>query len=206
MTETVDIAVFAKAPLPGYAKTRLIPALGARGAARLQRALLRQAVRTALSAGLGKVTLWCAPDARHPAFRALHAVFGLQCRPQVQGDLGERMAHAFTQQGAQPLLLIGSDCPALTAGHLRACADALRSGNDAVLLPAEDGGYVLIGLRRAQPSVFADIRWGSCCVLEQTRERLRQAGLCWHQGEPLWDVDRPEDLGRLDEEMRHARP
>lgn len=194
-TEAVGIAVFARAPRAGAAKTRLIPALGAAGAARLQRRLTLRTLATALGAGLGPVTLWVAPDDRHRFFRSLRRR-GLPLRCQSGADLGARMAAAFTaEQG--PVLLIGTDCPALAPEDLRACADALRSGNDAVFLPAEDGGYVLVGLRRPQPRLFEQVDWSTDQVMAQTRERLRETGLSWSEPRTLWDVDRPEDLQRL---------
>lgn len=196
--ETVSIAVFARAPDAGLAKTRLIPALGPQGAARLHRQLTRRAVRTAQQAALGSVTLWCAPDSQHRFFRALRRCTGVACRAQPAGDLGQRMLDAFRWHCAQgPLLLIGTDCPTLGADDLRAAAQALREGNDAVFLPAEDGGYVLIGLRRPQPSLFAGIAWGAGSVMDETRARLRAAGLTWREPKTLWDVDRPADLQRL---------
>jgi len=196
--ETVGIAVFARAPMAGAAKTRLIPALGAQGAARLQRRLTLRAVRTAREAGLGPVTLWCAPDSQHRFFRALRQVTGVDCRTQPSGDLGARMLHAFRWHcGEGPLLLIGTDCPALAADDLRVAAQALREGDDAVFLPAEDGGYVLIGLRRAQPALFDGIAWGSASVMDETRARLRAVGAAWREPTTLWDVDRPADLKRL---------
>jgi glycosyltransferase A (GT-A) superfamily protein (DUF2064 family) len=96
----------------------------------------------------------------------------------------------------RPTLIIGSDCPALTADHLHQAAAALAA-HAAVLIPAEDGGYVLIGLRRARAEVFADIAWSTPQVLPATRDRLRSAGLAWMELPALWDVDRPADLTRL---------
>lgn len=197
----VNIAVLAKAPLPGLAKTRLAPALGMAGAARLQRQLALRAVATALEAGLGPVTLCCAPDRGQRFFRAVAKSLGprLALHDQPAGDLGERMQAAFVALcESAPTLVIGTDCPALTCAHLRAAAASLRAGSDAVVLPAEDGGYVLIGLRRPVPALFEGIDWGSERVMAQTRERLRAAGIAWHEGATLWDVDRPEDLARLD--------
>jgi glycosyltransferase A (GT-A) superfamily protein (DUF2064 family) len=92
---------------------------------------------------------------------------------------------------------MGTDCPALTVGELRAAAGALREANDAVFVPAEDGGYVLVGLRHAVDSLFYGIPWGDDRVMDHTRERLRSAGLRWQELAPSWDVDRPEDLARL---------
>ncbi len=196
--ERVDIAIFAKAPIPGLAKTRLIATLGAAGAARLQRRMALQAVRVAQRARLGDVTLWCAPDASHRFFRAVHRCLGVDLRSQAEGDLGARMGAAFARAGAgRPILLIGTDCPSLTERHLRRSADALRQGRAATFLPAEDGGYVLVGLRKDTPEVFERIDWGSERVMAQTRERLRRLGVAWDEGETLWDVDRPADVERL---------
>lgn len=196
--DRVQVAVLAKAPIPGLAKTRLIPALGARGAAQLQRRLTRQAIRTALAAGLGPVTLWCAPDARHRLFRTLHKACDVPCLVQASGDLGERMHTAFRLHCASgPVLLIGTDCPPLTPQHLRDAAQALLDGHEAVFLPAEDGGYVLVGLRSPQPALFRDMGWSTSSVMENTRQRARAAGVAWREFETLWDLDVPADLERL---------
>lgn len=196
----VQIAVMAKAPIPGLAKTRLIPALGRRGAARLQRQLTRLAVRTALDAGLGPVTLWCTPDIEHGFFRGLRRTTGVDCRRQPDGDLGDRMHAAFRLHCRQgPLLLIGSDCPALGPIQLRAAARALVAGDDAVFCPAEDGGYVLIGLRHPQRALFSGMTWSTADVMSDTRARALTQDLRIHECETLWDVDEPADLLRLRE-------
>ena len=96
-------------------------------------------------------------------------------------------------------MVIGSDIPALHASHLRAASLALDE-NDVALLPADDGGYVLIGCRAWPAAPFRDVDWGGRQVLEQTRQRCRAQGLSLWEGETLWDVDRPEDLERLDRE------
>lgn len=194
----VQVAILAKAPLPGLAKTRLIPALGARGAARLQRRLTREAVAKALAAELGPVTLWCAPDARQRFFRALQRTTGVACLVQPGGDLGERMHCAFRLHcSTGPLLLIGTDCPPMTAAHLRAAACALLEGDDAVFVPAEDGGYVLVGLREPQRALFEAMAWSTPSVMEATRARARAAGLALRELPALWDLDLPADLDRL---------
>ena len=194
----VDIAIFARAPIAGQSKTRLIPRLGAEGAAALQRALIRRALQTALAANLGSVSLWCAPDCRHPTFIGCSEQFGVPLYPQRGADLGARMFHAFTRHCRQrEALVIGTDCPALTMAELRVAARALLQGSDAVFMPAEDGGYVLVGLRHAVASLFHGIPWGTDRVMDHTRERLRRAGLRWQELTPSWDVDRPEDIDRL---------
>ena len=194
----VNIAVFARAPEAGEAKTRLIPRLGAEGAAALQQALIRRTLHTALAANVGSVSLWCTPDCQHPAFVECAKLFGVPLNPQQGADLGGRMFHAFGRLCPQHrTLLIGTDCPALTATELRAAGLALAEGNDAVFIPAEDGGYVLIGLRRPIDSLFDGVPWGSDRVMDHTRESLRRAGLRWRELSPSWDVDRPEDADRL---------
>lgn len=190
--EPVTVAILAKAPLPGLTKTRLIPRLGAAGAAALQDWLLRRSVATALAAELGPVVLWGAPDCTHPAFAGLGPV---RLHDQPAGDLGARML-AAVDPAAAGTLIIGTDCPLLTPALLRQAAAAL-AGHDAVVIPAEDGGYVLLGLHRPEPRLFADIAWSTAQVMAQTRARLRELGWCWQELPALWDVDRPADVDRL---------
>ena len=198
MNERVAVAVLAKAPLNGFAKTRLIPVLGANGAALLQARLTKRAVAAACAAAVGPVTLWATPDESHPTFQALHAHLGIALARQGDGDLGARML-AGVAAAKGPCLVIGTDCPALTSDHLRTAAEVLRGGADAVVVPADDGGYVLIGMRRAQPALFSDMRWSTPHVMDETRRRLRQLGLSWQEPFTLWDVDVPADLERLRE-------
>lgn len=195
LPEPVEIAVMAKAPLAGYAKTRLIPALGAAGAARLHRQLTLRTLATARAAGLGLVTLWCAPDMRQRFFRALQRRCGIELRAQPEADLGQRMAHIFAAAGGTPLLLIGCDCPVLEPDHLRQAALALQS-TDAAFITTEDGGYYLVGLRRPAPELFAGIAWSTPQVMAQTRARLATLGLRWQEVARLWDIDQPADLAR----------
>lgn len=197
------VAVFARAPVPGEVKTRLVPALGGEGAAALHRALVTRALETAIAADLGPVELWCAPDARDPFFRSCAERFPVNLIAQHEGDLGERMRLAFeTMLGTSArALLIGSDIPAMTADYLRAADAALAEGCDAVIGPAEDGGYVLIGLCRSDrgvaPGLFEGIAWGGPAVLSQTRSTIERLGWRHRELPALWDVDRPEDLSRL---------
>jgi hypothetical protein len=194
----VRVAVLAKAPIAGLAKTRLIPVLGPRGSARLQRQFTRHALRCAADAGLGPVTLWCTPDVEHRFFRALRRAMGVDCQVQADGDLGERMHAAFQAQCAHgPLLLIGTDCPALRPHDLRAAAQALCDGHDAVFGPAEDGGYVLVGLRSPQPALFSGMAWSTPTVMAETSARASVLGLRVMELATLWDVDVPADLSRL---------
>jgi len=195
MSEPVAVAVLAKAPVAGFAKTRLIPVLGADGAALLQARLIARAVATACAAAIGPVTLWATPDPSHPAFQATRTQ-GVALARQDDGDLGARMLAAIAAADG-PCLVIGTDCPALTADHLRTTADILRGGADAVVVPADDGGYALIGMRVPQPALFSEMRWSTPEVMAETRRRLRTLGLSWQEPVTLWDVDMPADLERL---------
>lgn len=190
------VLVFAKAPRPGRVKTRLAPRLGARGAAWLYRRLLRGVL--ARAARLAPLELWGAPDARHPALRACVRDFGARPRRQAGADLGRRMDLALrcALADAAGAVVIGADCVSLTHDDLRAALAALAGGRDAVLVPAEDGGYVLLGLRRPCTALFRGVAWGSARVAAQTRRRLRRAGLDWVELPPGWDLDRPADLRR----------
>ena len=193
--EPVAIAVLAKAPVAGFAKTRLIPALGPERAAQLQARLIERAVSTACAAGTGPVTVWATPDDTDPAFQTLGARHDVALARQGDGDLGARMLTALEATGG-PTLVIGTDCPAMTPAHLRMAADRLREA-DVVVCPAEDGGYVLIGMRTPLPTLFAGMPWSSDDVMAETRRRMRRHKLTWQEPVTLWDVDVPADLTRL---------
>lgn len=198
------VAVFAKPIVAGEAKTRLILALGAQGAAQLHAALTRQALRVAIDARIGPVELWCAaPDV---ALDTIAAEACVDVQLQHGEDLGARMADAFSRLllRADASILIGTDCPARTAEDLREAAAQLSSGCDAVLGPAEDGGYHLIGLRAPQAELFSGIAWSTDTVISATRAKLRELRLRWHELPLRWDVDRPEDLERLRSDARFA--
>jgi uncharacterized protein len=201
-SETVLLIVFAKAPVAGFAKTRLIPALGELGAAELAKRMLGHAVAQALQARLGAVELCCAPDSRHAAFREFAASHGVELSDQGQGDLGQRMARALERglRHHDKALLIGTDAPALNAAVLQ-CAAAALDTHDAVFAPALDGGYVLVGLRRVcgarLPDIFSAMPWSTPQVMPLTRERLRRQGIAFTELAALHDIDDPADLKHL---------
>jgi uncharacterized protein len=193
------VAVMAKAPVAGQAKTRLAPALGAAGAAALAERLLRHAAAQATAAGLGPVTVWATPDGSHPVFRSLQQALAVALALQGKGDIGQRMAQVFAAAFAEspaPLLLMGTDLPRLDAAVLQQAARALQAC-DAVFVPALDGGYGLVGLRRPAPSLFSGIAWSTPRVMHQTRQRLAEAGLSAVELAPLPDIDEPQDLAHL---------
>jgi rSAM/selenodomain-associated transferase 1 len=200
--KTTRIILFAKAPVAGRVKTRLIPALGADGAAQLARRMLDHALNIADAADVGSLELCASPASSHPDWQNIPLPAGCETSDQGDGDLGVRMARA-AQRGlanGQNVLLIGADCPALSAQHLRAAAAAMhdnKHSHDAVLLPAQDGGYLLIGLKIHAASLFEDMPWSTARVAELTLARM--AALGWRVAvlDALPDIDRPEDLIHL---------
>ena len=196
MSAACRVAVMARAPVPGRTKRRLVPAIGADRAAALHRAMIRRAVATALAAGVGPVEIWCTPSTDHPLFQALGDGTRVLLRTQTGPDLGARM-HAAIEARPGAVSVIGSDCPSLEPNDLVRAAGALRTAADVVVVPAFDGGYVLIAVDRPRPELFAGVEWGSERVLTQTRRRARAAGLRLLELEPRHDVDRPEDLAVL---------
>ncbi len=192
------LLIFAKAPIPGRVKTRLAGRLGSHSAAHIYKQLLYQTVTIACSTRLSPVELWCAPDTRHCFFTACRQHFGVRLRRQCMGDLGQRMNHALNQVLAKHryALLIGGDCMSLGTAELQQAFEYLDTGNDVVLGPAMDGGYVLVGLRRPSPMLFRGIAWGTPTVLAATRQRLQRAALSSAELPLGWDVDTPADLQR----------
>jgi len=192
------VIVMAKAPVPGYAKTRLIPALGADGAAQLADRLLQHALGAALQARLGPVDLCCAPDPHHPLLQRHRPHTGMVWSDQGEGDLGERMLRAFDRWWplADRILMTGTDAPALDASVLQCAAKAL-DGVDAVFVPAVDGGYALVGLRRPAPELFRGVAWSTAQVMATTRRHLAAAGLSHAELATLPDIDEPADLVHL---------
>ena len=182
---TPQIAIFARWPEPGKAKTRLIPALGAEGAANLYRTLLELTVREARSSGLRFHLRVIGGEPQ--AFRDW---LGSDCdvRDQGDGDLGEKLTRVPT-----PGMMIGSDCPGLTAALLQEAAKALDT-HEAVIGPADDGGYWLLGLRAPCPDLFTDMEWSTPQVFPETMRRLAAKGITPHLLPELTDIDTGDDL------------
>ena len=198
------LLLFAREPVAGRVKTRLQPELQAAGCLDLHRALLRRAAHTMAAAELAPWQLWVDANPRHADFLAL-------CDPasihqQVGADLGLRMQHAAAQAlGAadvDAVVIVGADCPAVDAVYMAQALDALAGGAEVVLGPAEDGGYVLLGLRQAHPGIFAGVPWGQSDVLARTQANLAALAIEPVLLETRWDVDRPADLRRL----HHLQP
>lgn len=196
MSFSISLHLLARAPVAGRVKTRLIPALGAQGACDLQQLLLERALQLPAS-GFTERFLWL-DDLPGAELQALADAQAWTLVEQPVGDLGERMRRIATLglADSDAVILIGNDCPALDGAYLQAACRALQE-QSVVIGPAEDGGYVLLGLRRMVPTLFSDMPWGTEQVFDLTLQRLQQ--LDWHPAllPALWDVDRPEDLSRL---------
>lgn len=210
----MSIIVFAKAPLPGFAKTRLAKHIGDQAAATLASRMLRAAIEQAVKADCCAVELCCAPDCSHPQFVQLRDEFGITLTEQGEGDLGARMQRALARvlQTQPYALLTGTDAPALDARYLRSAAEALQQ-QPCVFAPTFDGGYALVGVRQVPPQspqnaspkqlatllplLFDAMPWSTPQVMPQTRTRLVQAGIAHAELAMLHDIDEVEDMIHL---------
>ena len=211
MNLPIHIAVFAKAPVAGSVKTRLIPMLGKEGAAAAQRAMSLRTLDAACAAAPEQVSLWTAGASDHPFFTDCATRYGVTLHRQAEGDLGKRMSDCLLKllKEHAAVLLIGTDCPAFSVANLQAAAQVLMQGRNMVFIPAEDGGYVLVGAiaqgdsqvrERLLMQAFHAIEWSAPQVMAQTRHRLSalgwQSGKEWQELPALWDVDTPDDYRR----------
>ena len=194
----IRIVIFAKLPAAGFAKTRLIPALGSVGAARLAQQMLHHTVREALAAAVGTVELCVTPSPDEPEWRQQKLPHEVNLSYQGEGDLGDRLSRAArrTLQSGESILLIGTDCPALNAKQIKEAADAL-SHSDAVLIPATDGGYVLLGVNQFHEALFNTIAWSTATVSAETIIRMQRLKWSIELLPACHDVDEPSDLAYL---------
>lgn len=203
----IRTVIFAKAPQPGKVKTRLIPALGAQGAANLASKFLLNMAQQAVAAAIGPVEVSASPDPNTSDWRPMRSVADmppvLAWSAQGEGDLGERLHRVVDRviAAGEWVLLVGADCPALTPDVLRESASLLKT-YDAVMIPATDGGYVLLGLRRSAAALFQGMSWSTDTVAEETRHRLSQLGMAYAELAALHDIDEPQDLAYLPEGFR----
>ena len=191
------IILFAKYPAPNKAKTRLQPALGIDGAARMARQLLLHSIDQAIDTGFS-VELCVGPAPTDPCWQALDLPDSLRWSAQADGDLGLRMLIASQRalQHFDKVVLIGTDCPSLTTARIQTAVQQLNQ-HDAIMIPATDGGYVLLGFKRVDESLFSDIIWSTASVAAVTKQRI--GALCWTLAlfDPLHDIDEPKDLEHL---------
>lgn len=185
----------AKAPIAGFAKTRLIPALGAEGAAHLAQRLFMQTLANITAADLGTVRLCVTPEPENPAWNTLRPSENVEWEAQSDGDLGQRLAAASKRALAagESVILMGTDCPTLTAEVMCQAAKSLEHFN-AVIIPATDGGYTLLGINEFHASLFEGISWSTNTVCSETLQRIRLLNWRVEVLAPLHDIDEPEDL------------
>jgi rSAM/selenodomain-associated transferase 1 len=190
------LIIFAKAPIPGEVKTRLCPPLDPDEAASLHGTLVLDAIER--TKGLQGITLYVAgmPDLAHPFFKVMEGRYGARLLPQSGPDLGNRMKQAMQDafdQGAQEVLLTGTDFPALPRAHLIEALKLVKS-HDVVLGPTADGGYYLIGLRKMIPDLFQGIAWSTGAVFAETKKKVEAAGLSLGLLPECCDLDTLDDL------------
>ena len=191
------IIVFAKYPAPSKAKTRLQPALGVDGAARMARQLLQHSIEQAIDTGFS-VELCVSPAPTDPCWQALDLPNSLRWSAQADGDLGLRMliASQHALERFHKVVLIGTDCPSLTTARIQTAVQQLNQ-HDAVMIPATDGGYVLLGFKQVDESLFSDIVWSTASVAAVTKQRMAALGWTLALFDPLHDIDEPKDLKHL---------
>ena len=196
--------MFAKAPVAGRVKTRLARRWGAEGARGAYTGLLRHTLAVAAASGAAPLEIWGSPGRDHPWLRARARAFGAALRVQPRGDLGARMHRALADalRRGPCAVVIGGDCAGLTPDLIRAAFARLADGAEAVVVPAEDGGYVLMGVRRPLPGLFRGVPWGTGRVMAATRRRARRLGVALAELPPAWDVDHPADLHRVRRTLR----
>jgi rSAM/selenodomain-associated transferase 1 len=192
------LMIFCKAPIAGQVKTRLTTELTAEQAVQVHIELTQKTLQLATQNNLCPVQLWCTPSTDHSFFTASAQTYHVILQQQKGDNLGERMNNAFclALNSYSRALLIGCDCPSLTIQDLEAALIALNQENYCVLAPAEDGGYVLIGLNQPHPELFDDIPWGTELVYKHTCARLKQYNLRYHALKQQWDLDTTKDLAR----------
>ena len=194
------LIVFAKPPVAGLAKTRLIPALGENGAAEFHAKLLNLTLKNVVSENEWDTHLWCSENIVHPFFQTCVSGYSIKLHLQSEGDLGERMTHAMQYMLSQyeKVCIIGSDCPVLDRSKLRKVFAGLNSDKDVVVTPAEDGGYVLMAVRKElNADIFSGTQWGGRDVFQNTLKNIQGLKLNPVIQSTLWDIDTPEDLNRI---------
>ena len=190
------IVVFAEAPVPGEVKTRLTPFLSEASAADLHRRLVVHTLQTITQLTDCFIELWVGSE--HDWWTELAERFAVPVYRQRGNDLGERMSYALDKalQGSKQVLIVGTDCPDITPQYLQRALDSVEQ-QGVVIGPADDGGYVLLGLSQPMPWLFNDMRWGADSIFATTVARMEEKGVSWFELQPLMDIDRPEDFIRL---------
>lgn len=193
------LILFAKAPVPGRVKTRLMPQLDAVQSAQVATALIEHTVAMAIENWPGPVTLQTWPDTEHVLFQRLSREYGIPVSTQSAGDLGRKLhgaLHAYTVRG-RAAAAMGCDVPHCPGHVLRRAYQHLQQGSANVIGPSTDGGYYLIGLQQPAPALFRGIDWGADSVFKTTLELARSQGISFTRLQPLRDIDNFEDLKKV---------
>lgn len=200
------LLIFAKAPIAGHAKSRMIPLLGAEGAAQLHRVItlwllnkLPHRVESDVAGNKYETELWAASNMGHPFFKECVTKFGILLKQQQGSDLGERQFRAMESAllESEYVVIVGSDVVSLTQADIQLAFDVLEQGYELVISPAEDGGYGLIGCSKIEAEIFDEIVWGGEQVYSGMVNNLNRRNYNWKQLPEVWDLDRPDDLLRL---------
>lgn len=199
---TKKLIIFAKTPLPGLVKTRLIPALGEQGAATLADRLIQYTLHMCSQLNDVAIEYCVAPDCEHRYWQTLPK--SIEVTAQGEGDLGQRLARATERALTQyeHCVVIGTDCPAINAELINEAFTVLNTHN-ACINPVRDGGYALLGLSQFSPCVFQQIPWSTEQVSALTKEAITALAWSLYELPLLADIDRPEDLHLLDQYFLH---
>ncbi len=201
----INLLIFTKPPVHGRVKTRMQPRLSPAQSLTLHRQLLEYSLMQCARLDHASITLW-APGKDSRYLQTLAKRWRIALQIQRGNNLGQRMHQAIKQmacQHAEPVLLIGADCPFITPDYLQQACAALQE-EDIVIGPANDGGFVLLGAKHPLPARCLDgIAWGTSAVLEQTLQQMKRAGAGCYLLPALDDIDRPEDLDLLDRPALH---
>jgi rSAM/selenodomain-associated transferase 1 len=198
MKDKIRLVIFAKYPKAGQVKTRLIPAIGVEGSVQLARLMLRHTLDQAQQSQVGEIELCVSPDPKHDDWQDIYLPQQIYLTDQGEGDLGQRLTRAaqrVVEQG-KAVVFIGTDCPALLSSMLQEVAIHLVK-YDAVMIPASDGGYVLLALNQFDDSIFTDIQWSTDSVASDTLTKIKALGWSVALLPVLHDIDEPEDLVKL---------
>lgn len=194
------ILLMAKAPIKNYCKTRLQPSLNATQSSALQKKFIHHAIKTLQQDALAPIEIWCAPDCHHAFFQEIHQRYNVPLQAQQGQNLGEKMQHSIASQN-KVTLLIGTDCPDIKTMHLRTLLDAVNSSYDVAIMPANDGGYVAIALKKNILALFDNIPWGTSQVFAKTQQAAEQLQCKIFIGPTLSDVDTYQDYIEMCKKM-----
>jgi len=192
------VLLYAKAPVDGEVNTRLIPDIGVRAATQLQDDLIHHRLTMLTQQNSWDVRLLCSPDKQADYFVQCNQQYPLSLYAQSGDDLGERMLNGVVQalQCYKHCIVIGTDAPMLDAELINNAIQQLRSGTEVVFVPAEDGGYVLLGMKQRYSFLFQGIDWGSEKVMQQSRDRLHENNIAFKELPTCWDIDTLKDYQR----------